>query len=264
MNLSIITITMNCKEAVKRTIDSIIRQTKPIYEYIFIDGGSKDNTNEVIDSYKETLEKLGIKVIHISEKDKGISDAFNKGIKLATGDLIGIINADDELMPNTCELLTGNADFLEADIIYGNCLWVDNGNGIKYVRKPSHDLSRLYYDLVLIHPSTFVKKAAYDRNGLFNIEYRYCMDKELLLRMYIGGEKFKYIDEQLTLFRAGGISDKNVINTVSEGVRLSYTYHRPKIKTYTNAAYKIIKHKLSSLLKKTPFYSVVKGNVRKI
>lgn len=258
MNLSIITITFNAEAVIEKTILSVLNQTRTIYEYIFIDGGSTDKTNEIIEQYAETIKNKGIKYIHVSEKDRGISDAFNKGICHATGEYIGIINAGDELLPNTNEELNEFTKQTTADIVYGNCIWMDEANGISYVRKPKGELSRLYYDLVLIHPSTFVKKTAYTAYGMFNIEYKLCMDKELLLRMYVQGATFSYLDRELTIFRAGGASDQDVVKTVKEGIKLSNAYNKPKIITYPNALRKIVKHKLSSKMKKTPVYTVLK------
>ncbi len=258
MKLSIVTITYNAEACIERTILSIINQTMPIYEYILIDGRSKDKTNEIIENYRQQIEDMGIHFIHISEPDKGISDAFNKGIALATGGYIGIINADDELLPNTTLELQKFIAGHDVDIIYGNCLWVDEANKISYIRKPKCKLDRLYYDLVLIHPSTFVRKSAYEKYGAFNIEYKLCMDKELLLRMYVGGAKFEYLDKELTIFRAGGKSDQSVVKTVKEGIKLSNSYNCPRILTYSNAVRKIVKHKMSSILKKMHIYTVLK------
>lgn len=259
MKLSIVTISFNAEKSIEKTILSILGQTKPVYEYIFIDGGSTDDTNRLIDSYQKKIEERGTIFIHISEHDQGISDAFNKGILKATGDFVGIINADDEMLSETNELLSNFVDDERCDIVYGNAIWIDEKNGLSYVKKPKGDLSRLYYDLVLIHPSTFVSKASYERNGLFNISYKLCMDKELLLRMYIGGEHFRYIDKELTIMRAGGASDQDVIKTVNEGIKLSNYYHCPKIYTYSNALKKIIKYKLATLIKKIHLYKIIKG-----
>lgn len=258
MDLSIITITFNAEKVIEKTILSVLNQTRTVYEYIFIDGGSTDKTNEIIERYAEVIQNKGIKYIHVSEKDRGISDAFNKGISRASGEYIGIINAGDELLPNANEELDKFTEQNAADIVYGNCIWMDEANGISYIRKPKGDLSRLYYDLVLIHPSTFVKRTAYTAYGMFNIDYKLCMDKELLLRMYVQGATFAYMDNELTIFRAGGASDQDVVKTVKEGIKLSNAYNRPKIITYPNALRKIIKHMLSSKVKKTPVYTLVK------
>ena len=220
MKLSIVTITLNAEDSIETTIKSVLNQSVPVYEYLLIDGGSKDGTNEIILSYKNAIEEKGIRFFHLSEKDRGISDAFNKGIKYASGDFIGIINSADELLPQANELIQEFVDTHDCDIVYGNCLWLDEKNGLRYVRKPEGSLNRLYYDLVLLHPSTFVRKASYDIHGVFNIDYKLCMDKELLLRMYIGGERFAYLDKELTIIRAGGVSDQNVTRTIREGIKL--------------------------------------------
>lgn len=260
MRLSIITITYNAEKAVKKTIQSILQQTNPIYEYIFVDGGSKDGTNKVIDSYEKELNNKGIRVIHISEKDNGISDAFNKGIKLATGDLIGIINADDELLPESSAYLSKHFyEHSDSDIIYGNCEWVDEDHKMRLIKKPCHNLGRLYYDLVLLHPATFVTKNAYEKYGQFNLEYKLCMDKELLCRMYVAGAKFSYLDKELSIMRAGGVSDLNAMKTIAEGIRLSNHYKRPKYITYPNALRKVLKHKFSKILKRIPIYFYIKN-----
>lgn len=258
MRLSIVTITFNAEASIEKTIKSVLDQTVPVYEYIFIDGGSKDKTNEIIDSFRSEIESKGTRVVHISEKDRGISDAFNKGIERATGDFIGIINSDDELLPTANEILQEFLAHHDCDIVYANSIWVDEANNLRYVKKPNGDLDRLYYDLVLIHPSTFVRKSSYEKHGLFNLEYKLCMDKELLLRMYVGGERFAYVDKELTIMRAGGASDQDVVKTVKEGIKLSNAYHKPKLYTYPNAARKIIKHKLSVFLKKTGVYRLIK------
>lgn len=259
MKISIITITYNAELAIKSTIQSVIDQTRPIYEYIFIDGASTDQTNEIIKGYYHEFEKQNIRYIHISEPDRGISDAFNKGIKKTTGNLIGILNAGDQMLPNTSEYLYRYGNNKPFDILYGNCIWVDEINNLRYVKKPKGDLGRLYYDLVLIHPSTFVKKESYDKYGLFNVDYKFCMDKELLCRMYDAGARFMYADKEFTLFKAGGISDQNAVKTIAEGIQLSHNYHKPKIITYSNAARKILQYYISRILKKTPVYFFLKG-----
>lgn len=257
MKLSIITITYNARDSIEGTIRSVLNQSIPIYEYLFIDGGSEDGTNEMILSYKEQIENKGIRFFHLSEKDDGISDAFNKGIAHATGDWIGIINSADELLPQTHAILAKTAATQDCDIIYGNAIWLDEVHLLQYIKKPNGDLSRLYYDMVLIHPSTFVRKDAYNRQGVFNTEYKLCMDKELLLRMYIGKERFAYVDKELTVMRAGGASDQSAVKTVKEGIRLSNAYHCPKVYTYANALWKIIKHELSVLLKNSCLYKML-------
>jgi glycosyltransferase involved in cell wall biosynthesis len=254
MKLSIITISFNAEECIEKTIESVLNQSVPVFEYIMIDGASSDHTYDIIKSYDEKFQNRGIHFIHISEPDKGISDAFNKGVKLAEGDIIGIINADDELLPDANAILQEEWEKVKADVYYGNCWWVDTGRNIEYISRPRQDLSLLLHTMILIHPSTFVAKKAYDECGVFNVDYRYCMDKDLLYRLYKSGKSFKYIDAELTRFKAGGVSDKNLKAVLKEGEKNAIYYGAPFLKTKVMFAKKYVKNKIIILVKKTPLY----------
>lgn len=258
MKLSIVTVSFNAEYCIERTILSVLNQTKSVYEYILIDGGSKDQTYTIIKSYEKAFANKGIRFIHQSEPDKGISDAFNKGITQATGDVVGIINADDELMPVTNEILCREFEKTAADVYYGNCLWIDTDRGTEHISKPKHDLKQLLYYMILIHPSTFVCKSAYDKYGVFNITYRYCMDKELLYRFYKRGAKFDYIDETLAKFKSGGVSDRNARKVIEEGTRLSIENGEPYIKAKMIEIKKRAKNFAAQNLKKTILYDKLK------
>lgn len=259
MKLSIVTVCYNAEQCIDKTIKSVLNQTCPVYEYIVVDGGSKDKTYNRICSYERVFEQKGIIFKHISERDKGISDAFNKGIKMASGTLIGLINADDEMLPRTCEILKEESKRIDADIYYGNCYWVDNERNLEYISKPKHDLEKLLYNMILIHPSTFVKKSAYEECGLFDITYKYCMDKELLYRMYKEGKKFIYIDQCLTKFKAGGVSDTHSKAVFKEGSKMALAYGEPKWKVMSIELKKNIRNKMVQTIKGTRLYRVLKG-----
>jgi glycosyltransferase involved in cell wall biosynthesis len=259
MKLSMVTICYNAEQVIEKTILSVLNQTKPVYEYVLIDGGSTDKSYEIIKSYEKSFTEKGIRYVHISEKDKGISDAFNKGVQRATGDLVGIINADDELLPNTCEILEACVENHPADIYYGNCIWVDEKKQLEYVSKPkSHDLSRLLYYMILIHPSTFVKKEVYDSVGVFNVSYRYCMDKELLYRFYKQNKKFYYLDQCLTKFKAGGVSDTHAKAVFKEGSRMALENGEPWIKVKAIEYKKLVREYCVRAVKSTPIYRMLK------
>lgn len=246
---SIITISFNAEECIGRTIESVLNQDYDNIEYLFIDGGSNDSTNKIIEEYKEKFYKKGINIKHLSEPDKGISDAFNKGINIAEGEIIVILNADDELVPGALEEI--DKEFTEdIDILYGNAIWEDIENNYKKVKKAGTNISQLLYKMILIHPATFVKKSAYDKNGVFNLSYKFCMDKELLYRMYKAGAKFKYVDKELALMKAGGISDKNTVKVIKEGERMAIEYGANQLKVRINAIDKIIKSKIIKICKK--------------
>lgn len=259
MKLTIVTVCFNAEECIERTILSVLNQTSPVYEYIVIDGASTDATYEKICSYEKAFEEKGIIYKHVSEPDRGISDAFNKGISRATGTLIGLINADDELMPDTCKELQKKYDEEKADIYYGNCIWVDTARRLEYVSKPKHDLRKLLYLMVLIHPSTFVTKKAYEECGVFDISYKLCMDKELLYRMYRAGKRFVYIDQCLTRFKAGGVSDTHAKAVYKEGSRMALAYGEPWIKVKTIEYYKTVRNMMVKKLKNTGLYKKLKS-----
>ncbi|MFG6393868.1 MAG: glycosyltransferase [Lachnospiraceae bacterium] len=258
MNLSIITVSLNAEKYIDKTINSILNQTDPVYEYIIIDGNSKDRTYNIICSYEKKFKEKGIRYIYSSDKDRGISDAFNKGIKKATGDLIGIINADDELMPDANKILKKYYEKSNAGVFYGNCLWIDKKRNFSYISRPRHNLDKLLYNMILIHSSTFVKKDIYNKYGRFKIDYKYCMDKELLYRFYKNGVKFKYIDFVLTKFKSGGISDRNKLNVYKEGSKMALSYGEPFIKVKIIEFLKCIRGIIIDSLKNTFIYKIIK------
>ena len=264
MKLSMITISYNAEKEIEKTILSVLRQSVPVYEYILVDGKSSDRTNEIIESYRQIFQSKNILFKHISEEDDGISDAFNKGIKIASGELIGLINADDELLVETNAILQKDFDE-EYDVFYGNCIWVDEINGIKYIRKASSDISKIRYEMVMIHPSTFIKKDVYEKYGLYDVNYKYCMDEDLLTRLYENGLKFKYIDEKLTIFRAGGVSDAGIKRTLREGLRLALNTEKPEIvKAYYFFIKKTLRYEMSKVLKKMKLYKFVKKDIEEL
>ena len=182
LKVSMITICYNAEKTIAKTIESVLSQDYENLEYIIVDGGSKDHTVDIIKSYEN-------KKIHwISEKDNGISDAFNKGIKMATGDLIGLINADDYLFPHALANLT-LACHECTDVLYGNTIVDDQENELKLI-KYAGSAEGLEYSLPFIHQSSLVRKKAYDQYGGYSEKYKICMDYDLFARFYRGGQSF--------------------------------------------------------------------------
>lgn len=220
---SIITICYNVENEIEATLKSVYDQKYSNYEYIVIDGASTDNTLAIVEKYKELFSESKIRMIFISEKDKGIADAFNKGIKLASGDFIGLINAGDRLMPNSLNIIN---DFLEEDdeIIYGKTLFIDEKHHLEYLRPiPENlDLSKMKYNgLVFTHQSAFVKKTVYDKFGLYDTNYKIIMDWDLFLVFYNNGVRFRYCDQVLVAMLAGGISTLGTTRMLKEEIQLS-------------------------------------------
>lgn len=202
--ISIITITYNSGNTLEQTIKSVLSQDYGNFEYVIIDGGSKDNTLQIVEKYRSRISTV------VSEPDKGISDAFNKGIRNSKGEIIGIINSDDILMPGTLKAIANNYD-PSIDVYSGNLLfWNDtNDKVIKCVPDLKFEGFRLQYKVA--HPSRFIRKDAYDRYGFYAIDLRYKMDIDLLYRFYSNGAKFKYIDYDMAKFRMGGATSDSIL-----------------------------------------------------
>lgn len=198
IKISIITVTFNSEKTLERTIKSIIHQGYDNLEYIVVDGGSTDGTLEIINKYKNHIAKW------ISEPDTGISNAFNKGIKMATGEIIGIINSDDGLLPNALDTIN-NAYDETVDAYRGKVLLWKEDTDTKVEEIPSMHLGFGGMDNIS-HQSTFVTKRAYEKYGNFDETCRYVMDYDLLLRFERKGAKFKYVDSTLAFYSLGGIT----------------------------------------------------------
>lgn len=218
LKITIITVTLNCRETILSTIDSIKKQSLLPFEYIFIDGSSTDGTLDIIKKEIILLEKQGILTTLISEKDSGIFDAMNKGIKKANGEIIGILNSGDEYVENTLELIN---NFLKinsnVEVIHGNMLikYRKNGSDDTYVQYP-RPIKGIFTEMVINHPTVFVKKEVYQRIGLYSIDLKYSADWEFLIKAKLSNISINYINEILTKFDYDGFSSKPNINHVME------------------------------------------------
>lgn len=236
MKISITTPSFNSEKHIEETIKSIVEQDYPNLEYIIVDGASTDNTLKIIDKYKQKVTKL------ISEKDSGISDAFNKAVGLTSGELIGNINSDDYLLPGALKYIAEHIND-DTDVIYGKGYRLfNNGKLVEYNPKPLKDL---YNCMALLHPAVFVRKRAYEKFGVFDLNYKACMDRDLMLRMYHGGAKFQYVDKALVVYRMGGVSEKAYFtHTLPEREDISIKYGMPVWKAKWQTFYSYFKMKL--------------------
>ncbi|HBH62451.1 MAG TPA: glycosyltransferase, partial [Nitrospiraceae bacterium] len=170
----IITIVRNGVKTLEKTIQSVLNQTYDNIAYIIINGGSTDGTLDTIRKYEDKI------AYWTSEPDSGISEAFNKGITAATGEIIGIINADDYYEPAAVALAVSVLTQTGADIVHGMVQYRDV-NGQKTELFSGND-ALLYKDMTINHPSVFARRSAYEKIGLFRTDFRYAMDYEWLLR----------------------------------------------------------------------------------
>ena len=198
--ITIITVCYNSEKYIEQAILSVINQTYENLEYIVVDGGSQDDTMNIVNRYRDKIS------IVISEKDKGISDAFNKGIRNATGDIIGIVNSDDMLYNN--HVIEKLAEYYEPDIdVYRGREIVKNfDSGYEYILSPSLVFKKNPITFHVCHMATYIKKDAFERFGFYNEDFRYAMDMELLYRFNYKGAKTKGIDLIIGTFRIGGVS----------------------------------------------------------
>lgn len=209
MKISIITATFNSSTSIKDTLESVNAQTYPNIEHIIVDGGSFDNTLDIVKDYGNKIATI------ISEPDKGIYDAMNKGIMAATGDIIGILNSDD-FFTSTDVISTIVKKFEESsiDALYGDVHFVNPDNLKKTVRYYSSAIFRpslFRFGFMPAHPSFYMKKSCYEKFGLYSLDYKIASDYDLLIRyLYLHKIKYKYIKKDFVTMRTGGISTENI------------------------------------------------------
>lgn len=201
--ISIITVCYNSKAHLEEAINSVLNQSYKNKEYIVIEGGSTDGTLDIINKYRDKI------AYFVSEPDKGISDAFNKGIKAATGDLIGICNADDLLASDCMQILADNYEE-GVDIYRMNEVVKNFETGEEFLTKPTLVYGKRLMNHYTCHMGCFVTKAAYEKYGMYDVNLRIQMDTDLLCRFTVKGAKYKYIDANCGFFRRGGVSTSGV------------------------------------------------------
>jgi glycosyltransferase involved in cell wall biosynthesis len=200
--VSVITVVYNGDLYLDLAIRSVLAQTYNNLEYLIIDGGSTDTSIDKIKSYEKQFHDKKIDYKWISEPDKGISDAFNKGIRLASGELIGIINSDDWLEPDAVENIVQSLDN-KYSIYCGTLKIYDTKLNLLKIRKSRPSLLPL--GMYVNHPTVFVKKEVY-LNNKYDTDLKISMDYDILLRFQKKGYKIKAIDKQISNMRGGGIS----------------------------------------------------------
>ncbi len=251
--VSIITVCFNSAKTIRDTIESVINQTYQNIEYIIIDGGSTDGTVDIIKEYEPYIAKW------VSEPDEGIYDAMNKGISMASGHLIGILNSDDWYGINTVELIVNeffknkNIELFHGD----NEIYNTDGNFL-FIIKSDQNYNNLWHNMVINHPGCFITKEAYKKYGVYKTDYRLAADYELILRMFINGARFQYIDKVLASMRMGGIGDRLVFKSCQECRDIVIEYGCPRIIAYKDYYLKISKIRIRKILEKLKLQSLIR------
>ncbi len=212
MKISIVTICYNNENDIRPTIESVVNQTYQNIEYIVIDGASNDNTVSIISEYQRKISRF------ISEPDNGIYDAINKGIKVATGDVVGLIHAGDELFDNSViEKISGYFKSKNIDALYGHSMiYSQDGNRIVRINKsPKFNLKLFRMGWFPSHQSFYAKKELFDKFGYYNLKYKIAADYELILRfLYIQKVKVHLLDNYIVKFKLGGTSSSSMKNII--------------------------------------------------
>ncbi len=213
LNISVITAVYNNRETVADALDSTLSQTYSDVDLVVIDGASTDGTQEILQAYRDRLSLL------VSEPDKGIYDALNKGIRYATGDVIGFMHSDDVF--GDCEVLARiAAAFADPTVqaVYGDLLYVrkdDTSKVVRYWRAGEFSSRRLSWGWMPPHPTLYVRRAVYERVGSFDTRYRIAADYDHILRVFSDPKLNPiYIPEVLVKMRLGGSSNRSLSNVI--------------------------------------------------
>lgn len=251
--VSIITVCLNSQKHIRQTIESVLNQTYINIEYIIIDGGSTDCTLDIIKEYEP---KFNGRLKWVSEKDDGIYNAMNKGIKLASGDLVGIINSDDWYENDAVEIIIAEYEKnQDIGFFYGNLLVVDEDELVS-VSIPKKDLRNYSCNqwMPLGHPTAFVKNNVYSKFGGFNTKYKIAADHEFILRCATKGIQFKYIDKGMAFFREGGLC-QNHFEALKESVAIRIEYGAKPLNTWISYYKTILKVNIYKKFKKNKLFS---------
>jgi len=212
---SIITVSFNSVKTIERTILSVLNQTYKNVEYIIIDGGSTDGTVDIINKYQDKIKYW------VSEPDKGISDAFNKGILASHGYIIGIINSDDWYEENALETIIKLDKEKNADFYIGALKYWDKNNVITEYPDAEYKNKITYRMTHLNHPASFFKREVYDEVGLFNLKYKYSMNRDFFVRVSLKNKNGVFTNQVLSNMLACGLSALNEKETCREGFLIS-------------------------------------------
>ncbi len=206
MKISIITITYNSAKTVQRTLESVLSQTYPDIEHVIVDGASTDGTKEIIEAYAAKHKN----VRWVSEKDNGIYDALNKGIGMASGDVIGFLHSDDKLYsPDSIGQIAAAFLTSETDVVYGDLQYCNGDRVIRRWKSNAFNPRALKYGWMPPHPTVYVRREVYQQVGPYDEWFRISADYDMMLRIFSAHYHTCYIPEVLVSMETGGASNRN-------------------------------------------------------
>ena len=206
MKISIITITFNSAKTLPRALESVQKQTYPDIEHVIVDGASTDGTRALIEAYADRYPN----VRWISEPDEGIYNALNKGIRMATGDVIGFLHSDDVFYsPDSIGHIASAFLSAETDVVYSDLQYCSGGKVVRHWRSNAFRPSSLKFGWMPPHPTVYVRREVYEQVGPYDEWFRISADFDMMLRIFKAGYKSNYIPEVLVSMETGGASNKD-------------------------------------------------------
>ncbi len=227
MKITVITVVYNNEKTIERCINSVIDQDYKNIEYIIIDGKSNDNTLSIIDRYKDK------KDIIISENDEGIYDAMNKGYRLASGEIIGILNSDDYFYDSkSLSYIAEVFTVKNIDSCFGNLIYVDNaGDKVRNWKTGKFAIEKFKRAWVPPHPTFYIRKNIIDRYGLYDLSFNLAADYDFIFRLlYVNRISCEYIDKVLVKMTLGGVTNQNIKNIINQNIEIYKSWKKYSIK----------------------------------
>ncbi len=258
MILTIITPTFNSARYLEETMESVLSQDFEGLEYILVDGGSTDGTVDIIRRRAQGERRIR----WISEPDEGIADAFNKGIALAGGELIGIINSDDHYLPGTlAAVAAAYRAHPECDVFHGDMLRM-KGDTVLFRLVPADVKSHIWREMPLNHPTVFVTRRAYDKVGGFDKSVRIAMDYDMMLRLHKSGCRFHYLQQPLAAMRYCGASDAKHLEGLREVRNIAIREGSSPVDAWFWFCYKVLISSIKNTLRFLHLYGLLRLHPR--
>jgi glycosyltransferase involved in cell wall biosynthesis len=226
MRITIITVCYNRALTIEKAIQSVLKQNYPNIEYIIVDGNSTDGTKAIIETYGDRISQF------ISEPDQGMYDAINKGIQMATGDVIGLMHSDDEFYDKLAisKIVASFAQDSKTEGVYGDGIYVSNDSEERLIRNRIggvFSLDKVKSGWLPLHPTVYLRKSVINKYGLYNLDFKIASDTEFLLRyLYKYKIKMSYVNSYIVKMRMGGLSTnaKRAFEVLQEDYKI-YKYH---------------------------------------